>query len=102
MLPIVPAAAPSVVPALIKWGVPIASGLLGGIGGKGRAQRSQHPTRTEYSNTAQKDPWDFNPEMAGNQGAELLAALLQNWGGLMGNLGPSQQYQEHVNRGLRV
>jgi hypothetical protein len=84
----------------LKWGVPIASSLLGGIGGKGRANSSRQPTRTQYSNQSQVTPWDYDPYAGGNQGQELLAQVLGSWEGLLGNLGPSQQYQQAVRRGL--
>lgn len=84
----------------IKYGVPIAASLLGGMGGKDRAKRSAQPTRTTYNNTQQRTPWDFDPEMEGNQGADMLASLLSAWGGLLGNIGPSPMYKKSVNQGL--
>jgi hypothetical protein len=84
----------------LKWGVPIASSILGGYSGKQRGLDSKNPTRTEYSNTSQIDPWDFMPNVEGNQGAELLASLLGGWEGLLGNTGVSKLYRQNVNQGL--
>jgi hypothetical protein len=86
--------------AAIKYGVPIASAILGGMGGKSRDRDSRNPIKTVSNSTQQRTPWDFNPELEGNQGAEMLASILSGWGGLLGGLGPSQEYEQSVKRGL--
>jgi len=79
------------------WMIPaaIAAGsVMGGLGGKQKAEMSKQPTTTKFNQTSQLSPFDFDPSTPGNQGVELLASLLGSWSGLLGNLGPSQQTQQ--------
>lgn len=91
-----------VYPAMIAAGA-----VMGGMGGKGRADASRQPTTTKYNNTSQTTPYDFDPSQSGNQGAELIAQLLMGYQGLLGgqtsgtgySLGPSSRYENALQTG---
>ena len=56
--------------------------IMGGIGALGGGKRNSQPQTQSYNNFSQATPWDFNPGMQGNQGADLLAGLLGGYGRL--------------------
>jgi hypothetical protein len=68
--------------ALPAFAAPLIGGVLGGLGGK---ERSQNPPMERFSQTSQMTPWDFNPQMGGNQGADILGSILGAYGGLLGH-----------------
>ena len=85
-----------VIPAMIAG-----SAVMGAMGGKDRSKRTNQPTTTKFNNYSQTTPFDYDPGTEGNQGSEAIQALLENWLGLLGQgLGPSDQYQQNVSRGL--
>jgi len=78
-----PAAA---LPMAAQIGIPVASSVLGGIGGKRGAKAANQPT--SFSQTQQVTPMDFNYAYGGDRGGtggqQVLGDLVNAWVGMLG------------------